>query len=93
MKREDFEKVTEQVSGGGVSDVEVKLDFGHGTNGTAESETLHAPALDSREAHITRSTKPDSLKRGKCSVVVPRKRITSHTNLSVWQFRFIYGQA
>jgi hypothetical protein len=52
----------------------VELDFGHGMNGTAESETLHAPALDSREAHITSLTKPDSLKRGKCSVVVPRAK-------------------
>jgi hypothetical protein len=36
-----------------------------------QTETLHAPALDSREAHITNSTKSDSLKQGKCSVVVP----------------------
>jgi hypothetical protein len=36
-----------------------------------ETETLHAPALDSREAHITASTKVGSLKQGKCSVTVP----------------------
>jgi hypothetical protein len=32
----------------------------------------NAPALDSREAHITTSTKTDSLKQGKSSVIVPR---------------------
>jgi len=31
-----------------------------------------APSLDSREAHITTSTKTDSLKKGKCTVLVPR---------------------
>jgi len=39
--------------------------------GAVETEILHAPALDSREAHITTSTKSDSLKQGKCSVTVP----------------------
>jgi hypothetical protein len=53
-----------------VADLEVELDFGRGTSGAVEIETLHAPALDSREAHIT-STKTDSLKQGKCSVTVP----------------------
>jgi hypothetical protein len=52
-------------------DVEVELDFGRGMSGGVETETLHAPALDSREAHITTSTKTDSLKLGKCSVAVP----------------------
>jgi hypothetical protein len=54
------------------ADVEVELDFGSGTSGAVETETLQAPALDSREAHITTSTKTDSLKQGKCSAVVPR---------------------
>jgi len=36
-----------------------------------QTETLHAPALDSREAHITTATKTNSLKQGKCSVTVP----------------------
>jgi hypothetical protein len=54
-----------------VADVEVELDFGRGMSGAVETETLHAPALDSREAHITTSTKTDSLKQGKCSVTVP----------------------
>jgi hypothetical protein len=53
------------------ADLEVELDFGGGMSGVVETETLHAPALDSREAHITKSTKTDSLKQGKCSVVVP----------------------
>jgi hypothetical protein len=55
----------------GVADLEVELAFGSGISGEVETETLHAPALDSREAHITTSTKTDSLKQGKCSVTVP----------------------
>jgi hypothetical protein len=54
-----------------VADFELELDFGRDANGVVQTETLHAPALDSREAHITNSTKSDSLKQGKCSVVVP----------------------
>jgi hypothetical protein len=54
------------------ADLEVELDFSRGMSGSMQTETLHAPALDSREAHITTSTKTDSLKQGKCSVVVPR---------------------
>jgi hypothetical protein len=53
------------------ADVEVELDFGRDASGVVQIETLHAPALDSREAHITASTKTDSLKQGKCSVTVP----------------------
>lgn len=53
------------------ADLEVELDFGHGTSGLIETETLNAPALDSREARITPSPKKDSLNRGKCSVIVP----------------------
>jgi hypothetical protein len=54
------------------ADLEVVLDFGSGMSGAVETETLHAPALDSREAHITRSTKTDSLKQGKYTAIVPR---------------------
>jgi len=54
-----------------VADFELELDFGRDATGVVQTETLHAPALDSREAHITTSTKSDSLKQGKCSVVVP----------------------
>jgi len=53
------------------ADLEVELDFGRGTSGAVQTEILHAPALDSREAHITTSMKADSLKQGKCSVTVP----------------------
>jgi hypothetical protein len=54
------------------ADLEVELDFGRGVSGAVETEILHAPALDSREAHITTSTKTDSLKQGKCSVFISR---------------------
>ena len=53
------------------ADLEVELDFGRDASGAVQTETLNAPALDSREAHITPSTKSDSLKQGKCSVTVP----------------------
>lgn len=53
------------------ADLEVELDFGPGMSGLVETETLHAPALDSREANITKSPKTGSLKQGKCSVIVP----------------------
>jgi hypothetical protein len=52
--------------------LEVELDFGRDASGVVQTETLHATGLDSREAHITTSTKTDSLKQGKCSVTVPR---------------------
>jgi hypothetical protein len=52
-------------------DLEVELDFGRDVSGGAKTEILHAPAPDSREAHITASTKTDSLSQGKCSVTVP----------------------
>ena len=54
-----------------VADCVLELDFGRDATGVVQTETLHAPALDSREAHITNSAKSDSLKQGKCSVVVP----------------------
>src|SRR5580692_6836321 len=53
------------------ADLEVELDFGRDASGVVQSETLHAPGLDSREAHITTSSKSDSLKQGKCSVTIP----------------------
>ena len=53
------------------ADLELELDFGPSRGGKVETERLHAPALDSREAQITTSEKPDALKLGKCSVVVP----------------------
>src|SRR3984957_9531015 len=53
------------------ADVEVEIDFGRDAGGAVQSEALHAPGLESREAHITTSAKRGSLKQGKCSVVVP----------------------
>ena len=53
------------------TDLEVELDFGGSMRGEVETDTLRAPALDSREAKITTSTKADSVKHGKCSIVVP----------------------
>jgi hypothetical protein len=53
------------------ADLEVELDFGRDASGVVQTETLHAPGLDSREAHITTSTKAEPLKQGKCSVTVP----------------------
>jgi hypothetical protein len=53
------------------ADLEVELDFGRDASCEVQTETLHAPALDSREAHITTSAKTDSLKQGKYSVTVP----------------------
>jgi hypothetical protein len=53
------------------ADLEVELDFGRDASGVVQTETLHAATLASREAHITTSTKTESLKQGKCSVTVP----------------------
>jgi hypothetical protein len=52
-------------------DLELELDFGRSASGAIETETLHAPALDSREANITKSTKMDSPKQGKYSASIP----------------------
>ena len=52
-------------------DVEVMLDFGRSAKGAVAVETLHAPALDSRKAQITKSEKADSLMGGTCSIAVP----------------------
>jgi len=51
--------------------IELNLDFGTGRTGAVEVEMLHAPALDSREAHITRSQKSERLKDGKYRVSIP----------------------
>jgi hypothetical protein len=53
------------------ADLEVELDFGRDASGVVQTETLHAAGLESREAHITTSTKTESLKQGKYSVTVP----------------------
>ena len=55
-----------------IADLEGELDFRRGVSGAVETEILRAPALDSREAHFTKSTKTDSLRQGRCSAIVPR---------------------
>jgi hypothetical protein len=50
--------------------VQVTLDFGTGRTGTVETKTLHAPALDSRDAHITPSPESSHLQDGKYSVTI-----------------------
>jgi hypothetical protein len=52
-------------------DLELTLDFGAAKNGTVETETLHAPAIDAREAHITRDAKHGALKQGRHTAIVP----------------------
>jgi hypothetical protein len=52
--------------------LEVTLDFGPGKTGEVQIKTLHAPALDSREAHITPSPERGRLKDGKYTVDVAR---------------------
>jgi hypothetical protein len=54
-----------------VTDLEAELDFGRGASGAVQAETLHAQGLDSREAHITTSTKTGSLKQGSTSLLFP----------------------
>jgi len=51
-------------------DLDLTVDFGSSKSGWVEIETLDAPALDSREAHITPSEKPGRLNLGKCTVTV-----------------------
>lgn len=52
-------------------DLELTLDFGASRGGAVETETLRAPALDAREALITRETKRGVLKQGRYSITVP----------------------
>lgn len=52
-------------------DLELTLDFGSSRGAAAEMEALHAPALDSREAHMTRESKRAPLKHGRYAVTVP----------------------
>ena len=52
-------------------DLALTLDFGAGRSGPIEMDRLHAPALDAREAHITREEKRGAVKQGKYAVMVP----------------------
>lgn len=49
----------------------VSLDFGAGRTGAVRTTTLHAPSLDSREAHISRSPEPGRLRDGRYKLTVP----------------------
>lgn len=53
-------------------DLNLVIEFGPSVHGTVESETFHAPALDSREATITRNEKAGNVSGGKYPVKVPR---------------------
>jgi hypothetical protein len=53
------------------SDVDVDCDFGSDAKGAVEIAALHAPAVDSREARITRSGTPAQLLGGRAVVPVP----------------------
>jgi hypothetical protein len=54
------------------NDLALSMDFGGDKYGMAEIEKLQAPSVDSREAHITRSTTPGHLKKGRLNLLVPR---------------------
>jgi hypothetical protein len=53
------------------NDLSLRLDFAASKSGAVSIETLHAPSLESREAHITRAAKPERLQDGKVTVSVP----------------------
>ncbi len=53
-------------------DLVVTLDLGTGRTGAVETEGLHAPSLDSREAHIMRSEKARRFQNGQFAAIVPR---------------------
>jgi len=52
-------------------DLDLTVNFGHGKSGTVDLDTLHAPALDSREAHIAIDS-AGKLKNGNCAVTVSK---------------------
>jgi hypothetical protein len=52
-------------------DLSLTIDFGGSGSGGVEAERLEAPALDSREAHISRPSALGSMRKGKCAVTVP----------------------
>jgi len=53
-------------------DLEIKITVDGGKSGAVEHETLHATALDNREAHITHMPAKAHLHNGVCQVQVPR---------------------
>jgi hypothetical protein len=53
-----------------VRDLDLTLDFGAAKSGLVETETLQAPEMEAREAHITREPN-GALKQGRFTVTVP----------------------
>jgi hypothetical protein len=53
-------------------DLNVTVHFGKTAAGAVRADKLHAPAIDSREAHITASAQTGRLKDGAYTVAVPR---------------------
>jgi hypothetical protein len=54
------------------NDLSLRLDFRDAKAANVAMETLHAPVLDSREAHIAPSPAAGRLKHGKITIHVPR---------------------
>ncbi len=54
------------------NDLALELDFGAAGTGAVELDTLNAPSLESREAHLTRAAKSGRMKDGKFAAFVPR---------------------
>jgi hypothetical protein len=54
-----------------VRDLELTLDFGADRSSAVQTELLHAPALDAREARITREPDLGALKHGRHATIVP----------------------
>jgi hypothetical protein len=53
-------------------DLTVALDFGTGHGGQVHIEKLHAPAVDSREAHISPGEHAGRMKDGAVMIEIPR---------------------
>jgi hypothetical protein len=53
-------------------DVTVALDFGTARRGQVRVEKLHAPAVDSREAHISAAELAGRMKDGAVTIEIPR---------------------
>ncbi|MGA2907799.1 MAG: hypothetical protein ABSE36_08870 [Terracidiphilus sp.] len=54
------------------NDLALRLDFGAAKSGAVEIDTLNAPSLESREAHIARVAKSGHIKDGVFAALVPR---------------------
>jgi hypothetical protein len=53
------------------NDLALRMDFGAGKSGAVEIGSLHAPSLESREAHIAQAAKRGRLNNGQLTVLVP----------------------